>query len=121
MKIKRIIIVGLFASAGGMLRYLVNECWGSGGILTPNLLGSFLLAFLTYITIERGMVADWLSLGLGTGLFGALTTFSTFTVTTITWWQTRPWQAGLYFTVSSGGGLLMAGLGVWLAHYLRRP
>ncbi|EEW54287.1 CrcB family protein [Limosilactobacillus antri] len=121
MKIRKVIIVGLFAFAGGLLRYLVNGHWGLVGILGCNLIGAFLLALLTYAVIERNLVADWLSLGLGTGLIGALTTFSTFTVTTIQLWQARPLQAGLYFIVSSLGGLLAAGLGAWLARYLRRP
>ncbi|WP_242361948.1 fluoride efflux transporter FluC [Limosilactobacillus antri] len=121
MKIRKVIIVGLFAFAGGMLRYLVNSSWGLVGILGCNLIGAFLLALLTYAVIERNLVADWLSLGLGTGLIGALTTFSTFAVTTIQLWQARPLQAGLYFIVSGLGGLLAAGLGAWLARYLRRP
>jgi CrcB protein len=121
MKIKNVMVVGLFAFAGGLLRYLVNSSWGLVGILAVNLIGAFLLALLTYAVIERNLVADWLSLGLGTGLIGALTTFSTFAVTTITLWAAHPLQAVLYFAGSSLGGLLAAGLGAWLARYLRRP
>ena len=103
-----------------MLRYLVNSSWGVVGILGCNLIGSFLLALLTYTVIERKLVADWLSLGLGTGLIGALTTFSTFAATTIQLWQSHPLAAGLYFIVSSCGGLVMALLGAWLGRRLGR-
>lgn len=120
MKIRKVIIVGLFAFGGGMLRYLVNSSWGVVGILGCNLIGSFLMALLTYTVIERKLVAAWLSLGLGTGLIGALTTFSTFAATTIQLWQSHPLAAGLYFIVSSCGGLAMALLGAWLGRRLGR-
>lgn len=105
------------AECSATLSIAVGACWG---ILVCNLIGSFLLALLTYTVIERKLVADWLSLGLGTGLIGALTTFSTFAATTIQLWQSHPLAAGLYFIVSSGGGLAMALLGAWLGRRLGR-
>lgn len=108
--------VAAFGFIGGCLRYAFSQQWTANGILAANLLGAFLLAFLTYYVIERNMLAGWLNTGLGTGLVGAFTTFSSFATTTIS--QPNLLVAGAYFVVSLGGGLALAYLGFRLAKIL---
>lgn len=115
MKLSNCLSVAAFAFLGGGLRSLLGHWLPLPGILLANLLGCFLLALLTVALIERGRLREWLSLGLGTGMIGAFTTFSTFAVTTAQLATHRPLLAGAYFLVSSLGGLGMALAGACLA------
>ena len=83
--------------------------------LAVNLAGTFVLSFWTYWGIKRGGCPTWFNLGLGTGLIGAFTTFSTMSTTTVKLMQASPLIGILYLTATALGGLLMAGLGLWLA------
>ena len=67
MKIKNLVAVAVFAFFGGIFRYLFSFNLGEWGIMVANLIGCFLLSFLTYYVIERDLLAGWLNLGLGTG------------------------------------------------------
>lgn len=120
MKLKNAISVAVFGFAGGLFRYLLSTAFDATGILIANLVGCFLLAFLTYYVIERNLLAGWLDAGLGTGLIGAFTTFSSFSTTTVKLAQHSLISAGGYLLVSMGGGLVLAGLGMLLARYLGR-
>lgn len=114
---KNIISVAALAFIGGSGRYLFSQWWGAGGILAANLIGCFVLAFLTYYIIERGLLAGWLNTGIGTGMIGAFTTFSSFATLTIK----EGASAGLlYFLASAIGGLACAYLGFILARVLTR-
>lgn len=120
MKLKNIISVAAFGFIGGTFRYLLSTAFDAQGVLVANLLGCFLLAFLTYYVIERDLLAGWLNAGLGTGLIGSFTTFSSFTTTTIKLGQHGLLGASVYLLLSMGGGLVMAGLGMLLARRLGR-
>ena len=120
MKLKNAISVAVFGFAGGVCRALLSVALDANGVLLANLLGCFFLAFLTYYVIERDLLAGWLDAGLGTGLIGAFTTFSSFSTTTIKLAQHSLINAGGYLLVSMGGGLVLAGLGMLLARYLGR-
>lgn len=120
MKLTNAISVAAFGFAGGVCRALLSAALDANGVLLVNLVGCFLLAFLTYYVIERDLLAGWLNAGLGTGLIGAFTTFSSFSTTTIRLVQHSLLQGGCYLLVSMMGGLAMAGLGMILARYLGR-
>ena len=77
-KLKNYISVGLFAFCGGALRAYLNVIWSQAGTFVANIIGCFLLAFLTYFFIEFREGRDWLVTGLSTGFVGAFTTFSSF-------------------------------------------
>lgn len=120
MKVKNILAVGLFAFFGGILRYLLSSSFSDAGILIANVVGSFILAFLTYYVIEKDFLAGWLDLGLGTGMIGAFTTFSSFATITINLTE-QSFLVGLgYFLFSILGGFLAAFLGYLLAQLLIR-
>lgn len=115
MNIKTIMSVAIGGFLGGITRYELSALLGGDGILYANLIGSFLLAFITYYFIERGLLAAWLNAGIGTGFIGAFTTFSSL-ATTIVKLESQGVIASIgYFLVSSLGGLVLALLGFMLA------
>ena len=84
------ILVVAAGAVGAPLRYvadtLVSDRFGGTfplGTLVVNLTGSFLLGVLTGLVLYHG-VGQSSRLVAGTGLLGAYTTFSTFTLETVT-------------------------------------
>lgn len=83
-----ILLVGLGSAVGGVSRYYLGRAVDSRtgsvfpwGTLTINAIGSFVLAVLTFVILERMPHGyRWLYLLFGTGLCGGFTTFSTFSV-----------------------------------------
>ncbi len=121
MNIKTIMSVAIGGFLGGITRYELSALLGGDGILYANLIGSFLLAFITYYFIERGLLAAWLNAGIGTGFIGAFTTFSSL-ATTIVKLESQGVIASIgYFLVSSLGGLVLALLGFMLARKYGDP
>ncbi|MCT4356186.1 fluoride efflux transporter CrcB [Streptomyces sp. Je 1-79] len=100
------------AAVGAPLRYLTDRAMRSRrrpgfpwGTFTVNVVGSFVLGLLT------GVASGRLHLLLGTGLCGALTTYSTFSHETL-----RLYEGGAKgYAAANVAGSLAAGLGaVWL-------
>ncbi|WP_076011494.1 fluoride efflux transporter CrcB [Alteromonas abrolhosensis] len=112
-----------FIAAGGAtgacLRYFVTTSVDSlfgkhmpFGTLTVNVVGSFALALL-YGFIERHELADSPYRALiGVGLLGAFTTFSTFSVETLTLLENGLWLKAAANVFLNVGACLIAG---WLA------
>lgn len=118
MDIKTIIGILSGGFAGGVVRYWLSIFLNANGIFIANLIGCFLLAFLTYYVIEKKLLANWLNAAIGTGFIGALTTFSSLITTTINLSRDSSLHALGYLLASACGGLLMAGLGFLCAGYL---
>ena len=103
--------IGLGGAFGATARYLISgwmgQWLGAGfpwGTLVVNVLGSFGLAFLMHVGLTTELVPPNLRLAIGTGFFGALTTYSTFNYEATTLLQERAW--GL--AAASMGGMVVA-------------
>lgn len=108
---------------GGLARYGVGVWLAPHSLIATliiNLLGSFLLAFLTYAIDGLLDLPNWLILMLGTGFVGAFTTFSTLIGATEPQLLTHPLLAGGYVIGTMVGGLILALAGMLLARRLGR-
>ncbi|MFC4098142.1 fluoride efflux transporter CrcB [Paenibacillus xanthanilyticus] len=112
--------------AGTLLRYWLGEAiptLGDGfplGILIINLLGCFALGVLFAATPGRWSLPPQVRLGLGTGVMGAFTTFSTFSVQSADLVRSgHGVTAGLYIALSVVGGLALAFAGARLGRGTR--
>ncbi|GGZ37621.1 fluoride efflux transporter CrcB [Streptomyces poonensis] len=119
------VLVVLGGMAGAPLRYLTDRAvqarhdtdfpWGT---FTVNVAGSLVLGLLTG-AVAAGAADSRVQLLLGTGLCGALTTYSTFSYETLTLArQGARWQAAANVTVSVAVGLAAACVGTALARLL---
>jgi len=87
---ENIIIVGIGGFIGSNLRFLTSKMMVSAlgtsfpyGTLFVNVAGGFILGFVMLWTTEIVDADPRIRLFIGTGMIGALTTFSTFSVETI--------------------------------------
>lgn len=102
-----LLLAGLGAAAGAVLRYLVGHHLDSRlrlhwGTLLVNVAGSFVLGWV----VGRGTSGAALAL-LGTGFCGGLTTYSAFAVQTVD----HPARHGFVYVVLTMAGCLAA---AWL-------
>ncbi|MHC9160946.1 MULTISPECIES: fluoride efflux transporter CrcB [Exiguobacterium] len=84
------VYVGLAGAVGALARYglgLMVDSLGSSvfpvATLLTNLIGSFLLGWLTHMFLRTGKPSPQFVTIVGTGMIGSFTTFSTFSVETI--------------------------------------
>ncbi|MCM3280521.1 fluoride efflux transporter CrcB [Exiguobacterium sp. MER 193] len=84
------IYVGLAGAVGALARYGLGMMIDSIGpsafpvsTLLINLIGSFLLGWLTHMFLRMGKLSPQFVTIVGTGMIGSFTTFSTFSVETI--------------------------------------
>ncbi len=103
-----IILIG--GSAGTALRAWLETAYAppTGGwpwvTFWINIAGSFLLGGLLEVLAETGPDRGWrrgVRLGLGTGLLGGFTTYSTFSVETVQLLSAGLWVAGLSYGLGS--------------------
>ena len=81
-----------------------------------NIVGSFILGFLTFFFLDRPEVPPDLRFGLTAGFCGGFTTFSTFSVEVYAMvLDNHIGQAAFYVLASFLGGLLAVALGAFLA------
>ncbi|KTG11530.1 chromosome condensation protein CrcB [Haloprofundus marisrubri] len=80
-------VVGTGGAVGALLRQYVDHLVDVDefplGTLTVNVLGTFLLGFVTFLGVDSTTL-----LLLGTGVCGSFTTFSSFSVQTVRLWET---------------------------------
>jgi CrcB protein len=115
-----ILQVALGGAVGAVLRYLTNvgakHAFGPGypfGTLIVNIVGSFLMGFLVVYLARKG--GNQFAPFLMTGILGGFTTFSAFSLDTLTIWERgEPVSAFVYVAVSVLGALaaIAAGLAV---------
>ncbi|KKH92567.1 camphor resistance protein CrcB [Methanosarcina sp. 1.H.T.1A.1] len=77
----KIFLIGAGGFLGAVCRFLLCELVeGQLGILSVNVLGSFMLGMIMYDTEYLGFIGPKGRIAFGTGFMGAFTTFSTFAV-----------------------------------------
>ncbi|MHB1706195.1 MAG: fluoride efflux transporter FluC, partial [Acidithiobacillus sp.] len=82
-------------------------------------LGSFLMGFLFFQTLERVSISPALRTGILTGGLGAYTTFSTFSLESLVLLENgEAWKGGLYVLSSIMLSLAAAFLGAYLSRNL---
>jgi len=111
------LLVGIAGALGAIVRYLIGITLFTGSkfpfaTLLINLIGSFLLAWLTTSFFKKTSLKPEWTTAIGTGFVGSFTTFSTVSVETVKMFQMGEiGLAILYIVVSIAGGLLMSRLG----------
>lgn len=121
---KHLIFIALGGAGGALARHwmtgLVHNSAKSHfpwGTLSVNVLGSFCIGVVYVVIVERGLIhPDWRSVAM-VGFLGAFTTFSTFSLETITLLEAgRPALALGYVLFS----VLVCIFSAWLAMSLTR-
>lgn len=120
-KIANYFSIAFFAFFGGIARAALNTNFSYNGTFWGNIIGCFLLAFLTYFFIETKEMRQWLTVGLGTGFVGAFTTFSTFNLDILKNIQANlPIEAIIYYFCSIVFGFIFAMMGMSLGKKIGR-
>ena len=113
--IKNSVLVSVGGGIGALLRYGLNQWipyvvfpWTT---LLINVIGSFVLAFLTFSLFQDVRYSKW-RLFVGTGFCGGFTTMSTYALETVKLLNTNPAAALLYtmLTLFIGVGMSFAGM-----------
>jgi fluoride exporter len=119
------LLVCLGAGVGAPARYLTDRFVQSRhdsvlpwGTLTVNVVGSLVLGLLIGLSVHRA-VPDQVTLAVGTGLCGALTTYSTFGYETVRLYEDGARLfAVLNATLSLAAGMGAAAVGYWVGTVL---
>ena len=115
-------VVGFGGIIGALLRYWVGLTFAPVspsafplGTFLANMIGSFCLALLTSIAAQSRALPQWLVTGIGTGMIGAFTTFSTFSFETAHLIQGHYYKTALFYALLSlMGGWVLAYMGYTL-------
>jgi fluoride exporter len=123
--LRNFLLVGLAGAIGSLLRFLlgstVHFLWPylfPLGTLLVNLIGCFLLGWMSTFLFQSNKLHPSTKAALGTGLIGSFTTFSTFSVEAIELIKHSEWfTALLYMVISMTGGLIMSWAGFKTGSY----
>lgn len=113
------VLIGIGSFIGGVLRYLMSLTIQSKilstfpfGTLTVNILGSFIIGIIFGLSEKFNLAPEW-RLFLATGICGGFTTFSSFSLETMTMLQEGQYLYGAsYISFSVLFGLLAVFLGM---------
>ena len=116
-----LIYVAFGGALGAVLRYLtglgVVRLVGAGfpmGVITVNIIGSFLMGVFVVMAAKRGLTH--LSPLVMTGFLGGFTTFSAFSLETVTLFERGQTGAAMvYILISVIGSIAALVLGLWVA------
>jgi CrcB protein len=122
--VSQVIAIAGGGAIGALLRFWLSsgvyQLLGRGfpwGTLFVNVLGSFLMGLLFVLFLERGLVSSEVRAAVLVGLLGSLTTFSTFSMETLTLIEQADYLKALLNLLSS---LLICLLACWLGLFLGR-
>ncbi len=113
----------LAGGSGALLRYLLGRVtiamnWTAlpFGTLLVNILGSFLIGYLSWALVHRWQLSNELQVILLTGFLGGFTTFSAFSLEVVGLFESGFIARGLiYITLSVLLSVLMCLFGIYLA------
>lgn len=115
---RRLLYIFLLAFIGGILRGFFTLLAGDDHFIATiiiNLIGAFVLAFITGALPYLIEISNDLMTGLSVGLVGGFTTFSTFSFDSVNLFLNHKIGIGLlYVLVSLIGGLILAQIGTKL-------
>jgi CrcB protein len=123
----RILWIAVGGAFGTLLRYGCNlamvHLLGRGfpySTLLVNLVGSYFMGLVMYLSVYSNQISDTMRLTLTTGIMGGLTTYSTFNYETLEYIRARMWVMAAANILLTGLGCLLSGLaglmsGQWLA------
>ena len=116
-KLSRIFIVGFGVFIGAALRYIIStataKCFGNFpiGTLIVNILGGFIMGFIMEASTSIWPISANAKIFLTTGMMGGLTTFSTFSYETVSFFSDGEYLMG---GMNAGLNLFFALLACWL-------
>ena len=113
------ILVIMFGGAlGAAARYIlaikVSEKFGTNypfGTLSINVIGSFAMGLLAILLVERFALDPLIKLGIFVGFLGAFTTFSTFSIETLSLFEQGQQIKALGYILSS---VILSVFAVWM-------
>ena len=114
----RYIFISLGGGLGALSRYFISLsiplfAFFPYATLTVNLIGSFILGFLSFLYFHKKQL---LKACLTTGFLGSFTTYSAFSLEVLELIQIGRLQTAIiYICLSIGGGILLAFFGSFLA------
>ncbi|MEQ6378090.1 CrcB family protein [Bacillaceae bacterium S4-13-58] len=115
---KIVLAIGIGGFIGAISRYGMSIALGSiipspFSIWFVNMIGCFLLLFFIH---WKKSFPKWIRIGIATGIIGAFTTFSTFIVDFILYWNQGEWLLGsIYFLITIIGAGIASYVGYLLA------
>ncbi|MBO1627893.1 fluoride efflux transporter CrcB [Bacillus cereus] len=120
------IAVGIGGVIGALARYGLGQWIDTPSVDSfplatwiANMIGSFLLAFLTMYLFRMKHVSQTIMSSVGTGMLGSFTTFSTFSMETLKLMQHEAFFMAFYYVSTSiVGGLLLSLFGFYLGNTL---
>lgn len=115
--VQQLLWISLGGALGTSSRHLIGlwaeRTWGAGfpfGTLIVNVVGSFLLAAVTYLGLEAQAISPTLRLFLTVGVMGGLTTYSSFNFETLRLAQSGHWWMAAGNLVGTLLGCAVAGM-----------
>lgn len=119
-----VLVVGCGGFIGASARYLIS-LWATKGIgpqfpfgtLIVNILGAIIIGFVTEMSLRTNVISPTTKTFITTGMMGGLTTFSSFSLETIT--ILSHGQIGLG-TLNIGLNLILSLVGVVIGQFIAR-
>ena len=112
---KDLLLVAIGGALGASLRYLVILWVPTDGFpwstLSVNLIGSFILGIIIGLGTNQ-LLDEKTTLMIATGILGAFTTMSTYSMDTITLWENEKILAILYIIATAIIGPILALIGM---------